>query len=107
MGALSTVVVPWFADRYDEGVDWRAMAWWIHDHLPYSELQFFPKLSAFNIGWHDRPKRRIDSFIPPRGQSTAVRRFRRRLQSVGCVGLSPLPNSKLDASGAVTDRWFA
>jgi hypothetical protein len=67
MGALATVVVPWFADRYDEGADWRAMAWWIHDHLPYSELQFFPKLAAFNIGWHERPKRRIDSFIHPRG----------------------------------------
>ena len=67
MGALATVVVPWFADRYAEGADWRAMAWWIHDHLPYSELQFFPKLAAFNIGWHERPKRRIDSFVPPRG----------------------------------------
>ena len=67
MGALATVVVPWFADRYAEGADWRAMAWWIHDHLPYSELQFFPKLAAFNIGWHERPKRRIDSFITPRG----------------------------------------
>jgi hypothetical protein len=67
MGALATVVIPWFADRYAEGADWRAMAWWIHDHLPYSELQFFPKLAAFNIGWHERPKRRIDSFIPPRG----------------------------------------
>src|SRR5690348_14458579 len=43
------------------------MAWWIYDHLPYSELQFFPKLAAFNIGWHERPKRRIDSFIHPRG----------------------------------------
>jgi hypothetical protein len=67
MGALTTVVVPWFADRYDEGADWRAMAWWVHDHLPYSELQFFPKLAAFNIGGHERPKRRIDSFIHPRG----------------------------------------
>jgi hypothetical protein len=67
MGALTTAVVPWFADRYDEGADWRAMAWWIHDHLPYSELRFFPKLAAFNIGWHERPKRRIDSFIRPRG----------------------------------------
>ena len=67
MGALATVVVPWFADRYADGADWRAMAWWIHDHLPYSELQFFPKLAAFNIGWHERPRRRIDSFISPRG----------------------------------------
>jgi hypothetical protein len=43
------------------------MAWWIHDNLPYSELQFFPKLAAFNIGWHEAPKRTIYSFIPPRG----------------------------------------
>lgn len=67
MGATATVVVPWFADRYAEGADWRAMAWWIHDHLPYGHLQFFPKLAAFNIGWHQRPRRRIDSFIAPRG----------------------------------------
>jgi len=46
------------------------MAWWIHDHLPYSELQFFPKLAAFNIGWHEQPKRRIYSFIVPRGLLT-------------------------------------
>ena len=67
IGAMASVVVPWFADRYAAGADWRAMAWWIHDHLPYSQLQFFPKLAAFNIGWRERPRRRIDSFIAPRG----------------------------------------
>ncbi len=67
IGAMATIVVPWFADRYAEGADWRAMAWWIHDHLPYSQLQFFPKLAAFNIGWHESPRRRIDSFIAPKG----------------------------------------
>jgi hypothetical protein len=67
LGAMATVVVPWFADRYATGTPWQAMAWWIHDHLPYSELQFFPKLAAFNIGWRERPLRRIDSFIKPRG----------------------------------------
>jgi hypothetical protein len=67
IGAMATVVVPWFADRYRDGADWRALAWWIHDHLPYSQLQFFPELAAFNIGWHQRPRRRIDSFIAPRG----------------------------------------
>ena len=67
IGAMASVVVPWFADRYAAGADWRAMAWWIHDHLPYSQLQFFPKLAAFNIGWRERPRRRIDSFIEPRG----------------------------------------
>lgn len=67
MGATACLVIPWFADRYAEGADWRGLAWWIHDHLPYSRLQFFPKLAAFNIQWHERPVRRIDSFIMPRG----------------------------------------
>lgn len=43
------------------------MAWWIHDHLPYSSMCFFSKLGAFNIGWHEVPKRRIDSFTSPNG----------------------------------------
>ena len=70
IGAMASIVVPWFADRYATGALWQAMAWWIHDHLPYSELQFFPKLAAFNIGWHEQPKRRIYSFIVPRGLLT-------------------------------------
>jgi hypothetical protein len=67
MGALTTIVVPWLVDRAATGTGWEAMAWWIHDNLPYSELQFFPKLLAFNIGWHEAPKRTIYSFIAPRG----------------------------------------
>jgi hypothetical protein len=49
MGAMASVVVPWLVDRLDHGVTWQAMAWWIHDHLPYSELQFFPKLHALRL----------------------------------------------------------
>ncbi len=67
MGATACIVIPWFADRYTDGADWRALAWWIHDRLPYSRLQFFPKLAALNIQWHERPIRRIDSFIAPKG----------------------------------------
>jgi hypothetical protein len=70
MGAMTSVVVPWLVDRLAKDVTWPAMAWWIHDHLPYSELQFFPKLAAFNIGWHEYPRRRIASFTPPRGVLT-------------------------------------
>lgn len=66
-GAMACIVLPWFADRYAQGADWRALAWWIHDHVPYSSLCFFPKLAAFNIGWHEAPERRIDSYIAPRG----------------------------------------
>jgi hypothetical protein len=66
-GAMACVVVPWFTDRYEAGADWRAMAYWVHNHLKYSKLYFFPKLCAFNIGWHEKPERRIDSYIKPAG----------------------------------------
>ncbi|SMC73569.1 hypothetical protein SAMN06295998_104129 [Primorskyibacter flagellatus] len=62
-----SVVIPWFADRYARGRDWRDLAWWLHDHLAYSEIWFFPKLCAFNISWRPKPQRRIDSYIAPRG----------------------------------------
>ena len=65
--AGASIVVPWFADQYDQGRDWRDLAWWVHDHLPYSALWFFPKLCAFNIDWRSTPKRTISSYIAPRG----------------------------------------
>jgi len=70
MGAMTSIVVPWLVDRLEHGMTWQAMAWWIHDNLPYSELQFFPKLVAFNIGWHENPRRRISSYARPRGLLT-------------------------------------
>ena len=70
-GATTSIVLPWLVDRCAEGLDWRAMAWWIHDHLPYSGMQFFPRLLAFNIGWREKaPRREIFSFIAPRGYLT-------------------------------------
>ncbi|MDF1848776.1 MAG: hypothetical protein P1U69_16370 [Parvibaculaceae bacterium] len=71
MGATACIVIPWFAERYEAGADWRSLAWWIHDHLPYSCLQFFPRLCAFNIQWHETPKRLITSYIEPRGTLSA------------------------------------
>ena len=65
--AGASIVIPWFADRHAQGRDWRDLAWWIHDHLAYSEAFFFPKLCAFNLVWRPVPLRRIDSYIAPRG----------------------------------------
>lgn len=65
--AGASVVIPWFADQFHEGRDWRDLAWWLHDHLTYSEIWFFPKLCAFNISWRPKPQRRIDSYIAPKG----------------------------------------
>jgi hypothetical protein len=66
-GATACIALPWFTDRYEQGADWRALAYWIHDHLPYSELQFFPTICAFNISWHEKPKKLIQSYIEPQG----------------------------------------
>jgi len=67
MGATASVVVPGFVAQVSEEGDWQRLAWWIHDHLPYDSLYFFPKMCAFNIRWHEKPTRRIDSYVVPRG----------------------------------------
>lgn len=67
MGACACIVIPWFADQYDQGRDWRDLAWWMHDHLPYSEIQFFPKRAAFNLTWREQPAGKIWSYIAPKG----------------------------------------
>ena len=57
-GATACIVIPWFVDylRQRPDMTWRAMAWWIHDHLDYSEVTFFKNrrynYAAFNIRWH-------------------------------------------------------
>jgi hypothetical protein len=67
MGACACIVVPWFADQFDRGRDWRDLAWWVHDHLPYHDMFFFPKRAAFNLTWREEPVRRIASYIAPKG----------------------------------------
>jgi hypothetical protein len=67
MGATACIVVPSFWDRFQAEGDWRRMAWWIHDHLPYSAMEFYPKLWAFNLTWSEAPKRIISSYAAPNG----------------------------------------
>jgi len=67
MGATACIVIPWFIPRYDAGTPWQAMAWWVHDHLPYSDMAFFQHYAAFNLRWCEKPNRRIESFAPPKG----------------------------------------
>ena len=67
MGATACIVIPWFVQRYKAGTPWQAMAWWVHDNLPYSDMAFFQHYAAFNLRWCEKPARRIESFAPPRG----------------------------------------
>ncbi|HCB74935.1 MAG TPA: hypothetical protein DEP91_01970 [Sphingomonas bacterium] len=64
MGATACIVVPSFANRFDQPRDWQKLAWWVHDHLPYSTMEFFPVYWAFNLNWHEAPARMIYSHVP-------------------------------------------
>ncbi len=70
MGATACIVVPSFWRRFQQRGDWRRLAWWIHDHLPYSSLTFYRTRFAFNIRWHERPARTITSRVEPTGVLT-------------------------------------
>lgn len=63
IGATACVVVPAFWDRFQAEGDWKRLAWWVHDHLPYSEMEFFRTYWAFNLSWHQAPKREITNWI--------------------------------------------
>ena len=67
MGATACIVIPWFIPLYNDGTPWQALAWWIHDNLPYSDMCFFAvrgKNCAFNLRWHENPTRRIEAWSP-------------------------------------------
>lgn len=66
IGATVTIIVHALIPWYARTGAWEPLAWWIHDHLPYDELEFFPRYAAFNYAHGDRQRRRILSYIPPR-----------------------------------------
>jgi hypothetical protein len=70
MGATACIVVPSVWDRFSEPGDWQKLAWWVHDHLPYSEMEFFRTYWAFNLTWNEAAKRQIASYTSPRGTLT-------------------------------------
>ncbi len=53
IGATACIVVTSFIPYYERTGDWTALAWWIHDHIPYANMDFFPSYAAFNITWHE------------------------------------------------------
>lgn len=63
-GAAACIVVPQLIDNANDDYAWRDMAAFIHDNLPYHRATFFRRNVAFNIGWHEAPKREIRSWYP-------------------------------------------
>ncbi len=70
-GATACIALPNFYDAFPNDGDWQMLAWWIHDNLAYSSMNFFPKYWAFNLNWSQSPQRRIDSYAKPKGNLTA------------------------------------
>lgn len=67
-GATACIIVNSFIPYYEKTNHWQALAWFIHEHIPsYSHMEFFPKYAAFNISWHEEPRKEIYSYIKPRG----------------------------------------
>ena len=51
-------------------LDIRALAWWIHDHLPYHSQFYFKPSGVLNLGWRENPERWIRSWVASRGYLT-------------------------------------
>lgn len=67
-GATACIVIPSFLKVYQQDTEnWKQLAHWIHNHLNYNRLEFFPNRCAFNIGWHEQPIKEIYSYISPKG----------------------------------------
>lgn len=74
-GAMACVVICPHIERYNQNGDWEVIARWISDNIPsYSTLTFFPKLCAFNISWHQTPKKKIYSYIRARKISETIKK---------------------------------
>lgn len=66
-GATACIVIPSLVDLIKkDNTNWKQIAYWIHNHLPYSRMEFFKRkdtLCAFNLSWHEQPKKEIYSYI--------------------------------------------
>ncbi|TDT74857.1 hypothetical protein BDE40_1575 [Litoreibacter halocynthiae] len=103
----ATIVIPWFADQYARGRDWRDLAYWIHDHLPYSEQWYFPKLAAFNLTWEATPRRTISSYIAPRGKLLVAGAEPDEDRSARVARYADFPRFRGIAQPEIPERWSA
>lgn len=71
MGATACIIVNSFIPYYERTKHWQALAWYIHENiLGYSRMGFYPKYAAFNISWHEKPRKEIYSYADPKGYLT-------------------------------------
>jgi len=63
IGAAACIVIPAFNEGQTHLDTWQDLAWWIDNNLPYHRLTFFKHDNTFNIGWHEKPRQEIYSWI--------------------------------------------
>jgi hypothetical protein len=63
-GAMACIVIPAFVEGRTEFAEWQDLAHYIHENIPYHSIQFFSRNYAFNIGWHEKPRKEIFSRQP-------------------------------------------
>ncbi|MEL6752164.1 MAG: hypothetical protein AAFO70_08800 [Pseudomonadota bacterium] len=105
MGATTSIVIPWFADQYNQGRDWQDLAWWMYDHLPHSEVCFFPKNAAFNIQWREIEMKDIYSYIKPKGLLIRIGADPHEPQHQRRARYSDFPPFRGIAYPALPDKW--
>ncbi|MBO9422371.1 hypothetical protein J7481_22865 [Labrenzia sp. R4_2] len=64
IGAAACILIPAFNAAETDLETWQDLALWIDANLPYHRLTFFKRDNAFNIGWHENPRREIFSRNP-------------------------------------------
>lgn len=67
IGAAVCIFIPWFNDNFKDDKDFIRLAYYLHDNLDYHSIVFFAKQNCFNIGWHEKPVRSIESLKEPKG----------------------------------------
>ncbi len=105
MGATVSLAVPWFADQYAQGRDWRDLAWWMHDHLPKHATYFFPKLAAFNLTWREGVENSIYSFANPKGKLLGAGAEPSESRAERAVRYADFPAYRGIAYPPIPERW--
>ncbi len=102
---LRKLVIPWFAGQFEQGRDWRDLAWWVHDHLPYSYMCFFPVRAAFNLDWRENPKREISSYAQPKGKLLKTRQQPEEELETRQLRYQDFPQFRAIAYPPIPIRW--
>lgn len=98
LGATACIVVPALLPWYEHHGDWTPLAWWIHDHLPYTSQFWFPRLAAFNLRWSSNPNV---------GQSIGTKVANPHTGDAEALVANGVASLSREERNALVDRWIS